>query len=265
VKSIQNGAFECDTNIVTVTFGASVLSIGSYAFDSCSNITTVFLPAGVASIGNNAFSNCTNLKSVFYQGSNVISNNAFSSCDNLGTICTSPDYNSASFCGKNVTYGNCRDFMQLFNQCYVPVLEGTDFVQQKRKNATEWESRSNQCYEYQCDNSTGPISHKRQNATEWEEKTTPCVTFECAKTGPRVIIHDEAEWNRLQPQQNLCHELVCDDNGTWVVKINSTEWERKSNNCFDFICTNESGLSTESKCGNDDICLNDACTNNATS
>ena len=40
----------------------------------------------------------------------------------------------------------------------------------KRDNSTEWESKSNACYEYQCHNDSGAIYWKECNNTDNTER-----------------------------------------------------------------------------------------------
>jgi len=50
---------------------------------------------------------------------------------------------------------------------------------EKRDNATEWENKTNACYEYQCYNDTGGKSRKRENAIIWEDKSHGCCEYQC--------------------------------------------------------------------------------------
>ena len=58
-------------NIVNVTIGSNVESIGSYAFAYCSGLTEVTIGAGVTSIGSYAFRDCSNLTEINYNAAVV--------------------------------------------------------------------------------------------------------------------------------------------------------------------------------------------------
>lgn len=62
VKSIGEKAFEKNTNIMRVDFGANVESIGKGGFASCTSLKTVNLNDGLVSIGEQAFKGCKNMK-----------------------------------------------------------------------------------------------------------------------------------------------------------------------------------------------------------
>jgi hypothetical protein len=51
-------------NLIGVTFGNSVTTIGQSAFANCSGLTAVTIPASVTSIGQDAFQSCTGLTSI---------------------------------------------------------------------------------------------------------------------------------------------------------------------------------------------------------
>ena len=86
VYEIANGAFEGNTDIVSVQMGAGLHGIGERAFAGCANLKTVNIPEGVADIGEEAFSGCLSLTLVEYQAADAGSNdtNIFSGAGNGG-------------------------------------------------------------------------------------------------------------------------------------------------------------------------------------
>ena len=86
VYEIANGAFEGNTDIVSVQMGAGLHGIGERAFAGCANLKTVNIPEGVADIGEEAFSGCLSLALVEYQAADAGSSdtNIFSGAGNGG-------------------------------------------------------------------------------------------------------------------------------------------------------------------------------------
>ena len=85
--NILYGAFgNCD--LVTVTIGNGVTSIGDSAFYNCYNLNTVTIGSGVTSIGNSAFYGCSNALRSITIPDNVtsIGDSAFYNCYNLNTV-----------------------------------------------------------------------------------------------------------------------------------------------------------------------------------
>ena len=82
-------------------------------------------------------------------------------------LCVSPNYKCDSFCGVNVSSSEkCKQF-NLFNHCYIATAQNDgELIQQKRKNATLFENRTNGCVKYQCNNEVGPISWSLCNSTD---------------------------------------------------------------------------------------------------
>ena len=86
VYEIANGAFEGNTDIVSVQMGAGLHGIGERAFAGCANLKTVNIPEEVADIGGEAFSGCLSLALVEYQAADAGSSdtNIFSGAGNGG-------------------------------------------------------------------------------------------------------------------------------------------------------------------------------------
>ncbi|GHV88181.1 hypothetical protein AGMMS50267_05410 [Spirochaetia bacterium] len=87
VTSIGSYAFRGCSGLASVTIGDSVTSIGNYAFSGCSDLASVTIPDIVTSIGSSAFSGCSSLASVTI-GDSVISigNTAFYGCSSLASV-----------------------------------------------------------------------------------------------------------------------------------------------------------------------------------
>ncbi len=65
VTSVGDSAFECCTNLESVTIPDSVTSIGKCAFSECSGLISVTIPESVKRIGDYAFDFCSKLKKVY--------------------------------------------------------------------------------------------------------------------------------------------------------------------------------------------------------
>jgi hypothetical protein len=89
VISIGNSAFKNCSNIVSVVFtpDSQVTSIGNQAFSNCSKLTSIILPNSITTIGSNGFSNCSKLTSIILPNSiTTIGDLAFSNCTALTSI-----------------------------------------------------------------------------------------------------------------------------------------------------------------------------------
>mgnify|MGYP001592873597 FL=1 len=87
VASIGECAFFGCSSLVTVSISDSVTSIEPYAFSGCSSLVTVTIPGSVTSIRDGAFSGCSSLLTVTIQGDvTIIGNSAFAACSSLVTL-----------------------------------------------------------------------------------------------------------------------------------------------------------------------------------
>ncbi|GHT60501.1 hypothetical protein FACS1894109_18230 [Spirochaetia bacterium] len=87
VISIGNYAFYRCSGLASVTIGDSVTSIGTYAFSQCSSLASVTIGDSVDSIASSAFSQCSSLVSVTIPDSvDSIASNAFSQCSILASV-----------------------------------------------------------------------------------------------------------------------------------------------------------------------------------
>ena len=158
IKRIGSNAFNACRFLTSVIIPDNVTSIGSLAFSSCSSLTSIVIPASVVSIQGHAFSLCSSLASVSYMGSfdpDRSSGDAFKNCKNLQLICVPPNYNSSSFCGKNVscTSESCELVQPGINHCYELVHERNECI--VKKLYLEWEELEDECFDYECLNDTG--------------------------------------------------------------------------------------------------------------
>jgi hypothetical protein len=87
VKSIDDGAFQNETNIKSVKVAEGLTSIGIDAFNGCTNLASLNIPTTVTSIGERAFANCTSLKAISLpEGLTVLGPTAFLNDTSLTTI-----------------------------------------------------------------------------------------------------------------------------------------------------------------------------------
>jgi hypothetical protein len=101
VTSIGDNAFNGATSLISVIFTpTSILSsIGFSTFESCTVLTSITIPNSVTSISNYAFKSCTSLTSITIPNSvTSIGENAFETCTALTsvTLPTNPLYISIS-------------------------------------------------------------------------------------------------------------------------------------------------------------------------
>jgi len=141
----------------------NITTIGNNAFCGSNNLRDVIIPSHVIKIEFSAFSDCENLISVNYLGSNnpSYSSKTFYNCKSLELICVPLDYSSDNFCDniqlcKSDSYDTIRSRI---NHCYTitPYYEQRQCMRVNRYNATQWMRRSNDCFNYTCDNEKGPI------------------------------------------------------------------------------------------------------------
>ena len=87
VTLMKGSAFEYCYNLTSVTIGNGVTEIGDSAFENCSSLTSITIPNSVTSIGEYAFAWCPQLTSVtFGSGVTNIEKEIFYNCYNLQTI-----------------------------------------------------------------------------------------------------------------------------------------------------------------------------------
>jgi len=129
------------------------------------------------------------------------------------------------------------------------MLIGNHFILQKRKNATEYEAKTNKCIRYDCNNETGPVPTVLVHCNE----TPACYEGpgKCDETSGECSYNKKKGWEELIKLENHCFEVVC-ENDEWVLtkRANATEWEGNSTKCVICQCLNESGPSMTDLCSN---------------
>ncbi len=112
-------------NIISVTIGNNVTSIGNSAFYNCSSLTSITIPESVTSIDNSAFYGCTGLTSVTIGNSvTSIGGSAFSGCRGLNAVNIS---NIAAWC--NITFnGQNSNPLNYAKHLYMNNSEITDLI-----------------------------------------------------------------------------------------------------------------------------------------
>jgi len=137
------------------------------------------ISSDVNSIQYNAFRTSTDLISVTYLGTSepAATNRPFEGCDSLETVCVPSNYESTTFGDlDNICKSDtCKDLVSEINQCYEVTCVGGNAKVEKRENVTRWESRSNGCIEYSCDNNTGIVAAVKCG------KDDVCIDGECVK------------------------------------------------------------------------------------
>jgi len=181
VATISNYTFYGCKNLKTVNLPSNYSVVGWYAFRNCTSLTSFTLPSTVNKFYFGAFLGCTNLRSFAFLGKKDPfvsgSDGVFSGCDNLKLVCVPPSYDDDSFCGRDdiCKHDSCESFLP--NQCYDPVCSNGTITKVRSNNADEWESKSNSCYEYQCDEDKGPIYWKQCNNSGSMERV--CENDQC--------------------------------------------------------------------------------------
>jgi len=216
-----------------------VTSIGERAFAGCSGLTTVIISETVTSVGTRAFYDCNLLSSVYYQGSTVIlSSDVFTS--HLEDLCVSPDYNNnATFCGERVTPNStkCKAFHSLFSYCFKPEYQEGSWFQKKKNYARAWESRSNGCVEYIC-NESGLSSRVLQTCDD----VPACHTGKCNEKTGKCEYKKVSGWDNMKKLENMCYEVSCvNDKWTLQLTYNASSWKNNSLGCVRYDCDNMTG------------------------
>jgi len=155
-------------------------TIGTFAFYKCRGISAVTLPPSVTSIEYAAFNTVT-MAYVNFLGSSEPTCRQISTFSTVDVVCVPTNYSSDTFCGAyKVRVSSCEEFVQQQNQCY-EVLEwqAEEITVKKRANATIWEKKTNNCFEYQCLNATGGFAWSKCNSTD--ETHRMCVDNSCVE------------------------------------------------------------------------------------
>lgn len=194
----------------TYTVPNSVTCIGEYSFFECLGLSSATIPASVTKIEAIAF-NTVNMAYVNYLGSTEPEfpdpSSAFVSVD---VVCVPKNYTSESFCRRySVKVDSCEEFVAQHNQCY-EVLEwqAQEITVKKRANATLWDKKTNNCFEYQCFNATGGKAWSKCNSTNdehWMCADNSCVREEEAIKKDKYAV--EMSYN-IAPSEYDVEELT---------------------------------------------------------
>lgn len=95
VTTIGANAFNCHTELITVSLPDTLKSIGAYAFSYCENMTDFLFPDGIEIIGESAFGDCRGLKSIILpEALTDIEYGAFQCCNAVEKITLSHNVKS---------------------------------------------------------------------------------------------------------------------------------------------------------------------------
>jgi hypothetical protein len=105
VISVGNYAFQYCSNLVSVTFGSSIVQVCNYSFDGTA-LTSVEMPDNIRRIGYMAFNDCVDLVTVTVgTGMANIDGSAFKNCSNLVSLTckavTPPNLSTGAFTGAS--------------------------------------------------------------------------------------------------------------------------------------------------------------------
>jgi len=190
VTAISAGAFNGCKQLQSIIISDSVKTIGNSAFEDCSSLTSLTIPSSVTSIGNYAFMKCRNLDTVNTLGMTApqCPTDSFNDCS--ARACAFATYKSTSFCGNPLDVNSSAfDSVRLqHNKCYeVFVCSDSTSIVQKRSNASEWETQTDGCIEYYCDNESGNLL--RYTCVSDDEYNRACVDGKCEET---AIMREDA-------------------------------------------------------------------------
>jgi len=169
----------------TYTVPDNVTIIGEKSFFECSGLKSVTIPASVTSIEGSAF-NTVNMAYINYLGLNEPSCEEYpgsivSTFVRVEVVCVPMNYNSSRFCEVyHVKVPSCEEFVSQQNQCF-EVLEwqAEEITVKKRANATLWEKKTDNCFEYQCSNTSGGIAWSKCNSTDDVHRL--CINNKCVE------------------------------------------------------------------------------------
>ena len=123
------------------------------------------------------------------------SQTVFERCDQLSFVCVPHSFNSTSFCGLThfCRHESCESFVH--NHCYEnPVCsDGSNISMNKRENATIWESKISECYDFQCNNDTGPVYLRKCNIIEQVCNNGTCYYVEPNSDNEGFVVEIEVE------------------------------------------------------------------------
>jgi hypothetical protein len=99
-------------NLIGLTIGNSVTSIGEYAFFQCSSLTSIIIPNSVTSISLAAFAMCSALISITIPNSvTSIATSAFQACSKLASVIFAPTSTLGSI--GNIAFFQCYELTSI--------------------------------------------------------------------------------------------------------------------------------------------------------
>ena len=115
------------------------------------------------------------------------------------------------------------------NQCYEVICEGNEWTMKKRRDETQWESQSNECILYECQNDSGFVT-----SSGCKNSDLVCVDNHCVEnetlTDNRVSVEIELkerigaiEMNTSEIQQFLSTECQVDVNDVVIGYVTDEE------------------------------------------
>jgi len=127
-------------------------------------LTNVSLGQTVGTIEDSAFEGCTALKDIYYFGianPGLSTVDPFKGCDAIEHVCVPREYIGDAFCKKPVYPKSDAPELNALNtsnnQCFgVLICNQTYGVAVERANVSTWANRIHNCFEFYCDNETGP-------------------------------------------------------------------------------------------------------------
>jgi len=115
--------------------------------------------------------------------------------------------------------------MQLFNHCFKGSYINNEVVQQKRRNATEFESRTNGCVEYNCFNDKGPLAWSICNSSD--DVNRVCIEDKCIENKEPVentwVVEITVVENSIKPSDINTTELIINISLISAIEIEEIE------------------------------------------
>lgn len=106
VMVIDNGAFQDNINVTSITLKSGIVEIGSSAFSSAKALVSIELPDTLVIIGQSAFASCSNLESIEIPSSvTYIGSSAFENAQRLSEVIINEGYEEATI--DSYAFKNC--------------------------------------------------------------------------------------------------------------------------------------------------------------
>jgi len=184
LSGISESAFRFCKSLKSIVLPETLTALDYNAFANCIKLERIIIPKAVVFISDRAFTGCKSLISVIYRGTTRITSSIpFEFCDNLDIVCVPLDYNGTEV-GDRPAYksDSCDKIVALTNKCYGLTVEEGVISTWKRKEADDWENRTDDCAVYQCSNESGFVSWGMCNSSTGNTKM--CIDKTCTKEDP---------------------------------------------------------------------------------